>query len=760
MKLIKSLLIAPLLAGFFIAPAYAQKTKAQLTTEVGTTYPDNTAGAITPLGVRTYETDVLNSIMPTAPVVSGNTACFDGTTGLLKDCGIAPSTLVIGTTSISSGSTSNILFDNNGKLGEYVISGSGNVVMSSGPTISSPTITTPAVTGGTLTSPALSGGTIDGATITTATIPSPAISSPNLTGTPTGSAASTTVNGVTCTLGTTCTISASAGTITPGTTTVASGTNNGLLYDNAGVLGNLATANSGVLVTSGAGVPSISTTLPSGLSIGSPTLTGTVGGTGVIPSSVLANTAVSAGSYGSSTSIPSFTVNGAGQLTAAAGNAVVAPSGTLTGTTLASNVVTSSLTTVGTIGTGVWAGTPVGLSGGGTNNGSLAASNGGIVWSDASKLNVLPGTVTAGQCLLSGSSATPAWGSCAGGASVLSIAGNTGAFTLAGGVTNSTNQIQADGNYSGWALHNCTLSASVAASVLTVALKDNAGSNPSATSPCYINYRNVTAATGSTTLVAQTGALSVDTNAIGATLGAPSSSTPFRFWVVAFNNGGTNVLALINCSGLGQIFPLDDFGIASSTPFSASATSPGVFYTENGTTITSKAYRILGYIEYGTGLATAGTYASGPTIIQAFGPGVHKPGESVQRIYTSTSSGIADSSGVYVASNLNRNFTKLSAADSVRLDATGTAIGTSGVSTTLGLRFFRGNISCTTAIGPENKMSGLTTGFFSSTSINWIDPPASSGTTSAQYTVCFQTLGATFPYVSSTASFILEEIMG
>ncbi|PWU05063.1 MAG: hypothetical protein C5B43_03855 [Verrucomicrobia bacterium] len=52
---------------------------------------------------------------------------------------------------------------------------------------------------------------------------------------------------------------------------------------------------------------------------------------------------------------------------------------------------------------------PVALSSGGTNNASLTASNGGIVWSDATKLNVLAGTATARQVLLSGSSATPAW---------------------------------------------------------------------------------------------------------------------------------------------------------------------------------------------------------------------------------------------------------------------------------------------------------------------------------------------------------------
>lgn len=54
-----------------------------------------------------------------------------------------------------------------------------------------------------------------------------------------------------------------------------------------------------------------------------------------------------------------------------------------------------------------WTG-QLGLTRGGTNN-SLTASAGGIVWSDASKLNILSGTTTANQILLSGNAATPAW---------------------------------------------------------------------------------------------------------------------------------------------------------------------------------------------------------------------------------------------------------------------------------------------------------------------------------------------------------------
>jgi len=73
------------------------------------------------------------------------------------------------------------------------------------------------------------------------------------------------------------------------------------------------------------------------------------------------------------------------------------------------------------------AGTSLAL--GGTNN-NLTASNGGIVWSDASKLNILSGTATANLPLLSGSAATPSWGSFS-----LSLGGalsTSGAHTLSG----------------------------------------------------------------------------------------------------------------------------------------------------------------------------------------------------------------------------------------------------------------------------------------------------------------------------------------
>jgi hypothetical protein len=175
---------------------------------------------------------------------------------------------------------------------------------------------------------------------------------------------------------------------------------------------------------------------------------------------------------------------------------------------------------------------------------------------------------------------------------------------------------------------NLSLVASVSANALTIALKDRAGADPSANSPSLIPFRNVTVSTGDYSVLTLTGASSIVISS-GSTLGAPSG-TPFRLWLVLFNDGGTLRPGLINCLSGTNIFPLGQSPIAGSTAEggAGAADSAQVFYT--GTAVAAKAYVVLGYLEWQTGLTVAGTWDTGPTVVQLFGSNVPLPGSVLQ----------------------------------------------------------------------------------------------------------------------------------
>ena len=173
----------------------------------------------------------------------------------------------------------------------------------------------------------------------------------------------------------------------------------------------------------------------------------------------------------------------------------------------------------------------------------------------------------------------------------------------------------------------------VSGNVLTVAVKTTAGNDPSATEPVFFGFRSVTADNGTLTWIKVTAATSIAINAT-ALLGT-SNSTAFRLWGVAFNDGGTVRLAIINCLSGTSTYPLAGWGIASATQETDGADSAHVFYSD-GAAVTSKAYSVLGYATWETGLATAGTWSAGPTRKQLFGPGVPLPGQQIQSASGST----------------------------------------------------------------------------------------------------------------------------
>lgn len=189
---------------------------------------------------------------------------------------------------------------------------------------------------------------------------------------------------------------------------------------------------------------------------------------------------------------------------------------------------------------------------------------------------------------------------------------------------------------------NGTLVASVAGNALTIAIKTLAGADPSTSDQVVIVFRNPTAATGNFVVRTITAATSLVISS-GSTLGV-ANNTPFRVWIVGLDDAGTFRLGAQVCTVANAMYPLAEYSLRSSVAEggAGAADSAGVIYT--GTAVTAKSLRILGFMNWSSGLVAAGTWASGPTKIQLFGGGVPKPGDTVQAAQMTGGSGTTTSS--------------------------------------------------------------------------------------------------------------------
>mgnify|MGYP001575069493 CR=1 FL=1 len=201
---------------------------------------------------------------------------------------------------------------------------------------------------------------------------------------------------------------------------------------------------------------------------------------------------------------------------------------------------------------------------------------------------------------------------------------------LASGAGNQTLTALDTGNL----IYNTTLTATVAANALTVALKTKAGTDPSATDPVRVAFRNATVATGTYTVVSIEAALSVVLPS-GGTLGFAASQVS-RIYILAMNNAGTVVLGLYHpLTGTGlttaayNLVGINESIVYSSTAIGAGSDSGQVIYTTAG--MTNIAVRVLGYIDIATG-ATPGEWSAAPSVVQIMGPGVPCTGDIVQRV--------------------------------------------------------------------------------------------------------------------------------
>jgi len=213
------------------------------------------------------------------------------------------------------------------------------------------------------------------------------------------------------------------------------------------------------------------------------------------------------------------------------------------------------------------------------------------------------------------------------------------------------------------------ITAAVGSSALTISVVSAAAAAPSSASPVDVVFRSVTPATGSPTTIALTGATTLVIPS-GATMGAASGVT-FRLWVCAFNDAGTVRLAALNCADGGGIYSLSAYGISTSATIGTGSDNAQTFYGSTG--VTDKAFTILGYVTYESGLTTAGTYDAAPTVVQTFGPGVAPPGAALQRIRATYSTETSSSSSTMAATGLTASITPLSKANRVRVSV---AMGT------------------------------------------------------------------------------------
>lgn len=306
---------------------------------------------------------------------------------------------------------------------------------------------------------------------------------------------------------------------------------------------------------------------------------------------------------------------------------------------------------------------------------------------------------------------------------------------------------------------NMALAASAAGSSLTISMNAASGSAATASNPILIPFRN-SLTSGVPVWFSITSALSI-TIPSGATLGTQSSNVPFRIWIFAQSNGSAPQLAVAVCSNSTTIFPCSswEYTNPTSTTITGLSTSSGVLYATLGAT---QITRLIGYCDFASGLATAGSWATSCTTIQLFGPGIKRPGEVIQKISSTTSTPTTGSGTGFVASALTQAITPTATPNLISVRATGGASVSAAVSFILQLS--RGTTQIgSQALGPTVANTG------GSIALEALDAPGvATSTTYGVYGKCSTSSDCTFPVNSNTTTctsgpcggITVEEIMG
>lgn len=189
----------------------------------------------------------------------------------------------------------------------------------------------------------------------------------------------------------------------------------------------------------------------------------------------------------------------------------------------------------------------------------------------------------------------------------------------------------------GAGLHNISITSSVGSNILTVAVKDAGGSDPSAASPAKILFRHATLTNGTVVERTVNSALST-TLSSGSTVGF-SNNFASRIYAVALDNSGTVALGLYhpfngvsaNAAISGNLVGIDESRLYTTVAEggAGAADLPQTIYSASA--LSNVPVRVVGYVDILTG-STAGQWSVAASANVTMRPGIPRTGEIIQDV--------------------------------------------------------------------------------------------------------------------------------
>ncbi len=305
---------------------------------------------------------------------------------------------------------------------------------------------------------------------------------------------------------------------------------------------------------------------------------------------------------------------------------------------------------------------------------------------------------------------------------------------------------------------NLQISTSVASNKLTVAVKNLNGNDPSPTSPVLAGFRSQTATNGNTIIGTITAPLSFTVNA-ASSMGC-TTTVVCRLWgelICQTESSGACTSILVGLSlqsSATNIYPLLENVLQTTGSGINGGTTINTIQT-SVSALSNKAIRIAFYVE---AVWTNSVGWAAPTVVQIFGPGIKKPGDVVQRVFSTNSTSSTSNTSFAAATNFNQAITPTSVANIIHVVALAnfqTTANDGGY-----FQLSRGT-PCSTLIGMQASVSG-TASVIAVAPVEGFDYPATASSTT--YALCAKSSvnGATAinNNAGNISSMTVEEIMG